>query len=343
MKTMLKLMGLMPYTFGIAGDDQTGGTSPDIQPAAEPAAPQTEEPDQDASVTDTPPEPGKDSVTDDADEPMGTWQEVYERKGPENIVRENQSKAQTIKKLRAEMAELRAAMEQAKAGQPKSEPKVEQPKPETAAEPIKQESVAQPADNKAGRAQALEYVRNNPMTKDAVKTLEGIGIEGDAMQAFVDLIGTLSAEIAGNYVGQSVHPIASRFYDQDFKDALTQFAGEEKYKYPMSKIGKEVEETIRKSYRPEHWKERQVIEAELGRAVLRHPELFSGPTKRIVDDTAPTATAASAPATVGGFSKDEIADYAYMIGYKPEDLRDREVVKKVSEALKARKLAQAQN
>ena len=63
MKTMLKLMGLTPYTFGIAGDDMTGGTSPDIQP--EPG-PQTEEPAKDDSVTETPPEPGKDSVTDDA-------------------------------------------------------------------------------------------------------------------------------------------------------------------------------------------------------------------------------------------------------------------------------------
>lgn len=342
MKTMLKLMGLMPYTFGIAGDDQTGGASPDIQPAAEPAAPQTEEPANDASVTDTPPEPGKDSVTDDADEVAGTWQEVYEKKGPENIVRENQSKAQTIKKLRAEMAELRAAMEQAKTGQPQ---KAEEPKQEPGLEPKKEVEAPVPAtaDDKAKRAKALEYVRNNPMTKDAVKTLESIGIEGDAMQAFVDLIGTLSAEIAGNYVGQSVHPIASRFYDQDFKDALTSFASEEKYKYPMSKIGKEVEDTIRKNYRPEHWKEREVIESVLGKLVLQHPELFSGPTKRIVDDTPPTATGASAPAAIGGFSKDEIADYAEMIGYRPEDLRDREVVKKVSEALKARKLAQAQN
>lgn len=333
MKTMLKLMGLMPYTFGFAGDDMTGGTSPDIDPAAEQAAPQTEDPAIDPSVTDTPPEPGKDSVTDDADDDVNkAWEEVYEKKGPENIVRENQSKAQTIKKLRAEMAAMTAALEQAKAGQPQTDPKVELPKqgaPEAKKDAQAPVQAPATADDKARRAQAMEYVRTNPRTSAAVKTLESIGIEGEGMQAIVDLIGTISAEIAGNYVGQSVHPIASRFYEQDFKDALTSVASDEKYKYPMSKIGKEVEDDIRKNYRPEHWKEREVIESVLGKAVLRHPELFSGPTKRIVDDTPPTATAASTghSAELQSFAKQNGMDYA--------TAEDREIVKAAYSAYRA--------
>ena len=258
---------------------------------------------------------------------------MYEKKSPENIVRGNQSKAQTIKKLRAEMAAMTAALEQAKTGQPQTDPKVETQK-QDAGPDAKKESPAMvqapaTADDKARRAQAMEYVRTNPRTSAAVKTLESIGIEGEGMQAIVDLIGTISAEIAGNYVGQSVHPIASRFYEQDFKDALTSVSSDEKYRYPMPKIGKEVEDDIRKNYRPEHWKEREVIESVLGKAVLRHPELFSGPTKRIVDDTPPTATAASTghSAELQSFAKQNGMDYA--------TADDREIVKAAYSAYRA--------
>jgi uncharacterized coiled-coil protein SlyX len=298
---MYPMLGLNPMSFSVTGDEDAGG------PPADPIVDEGNPPPPPAANGDEPPAANEGEPTEISDDQFAALKDV--------LTEDQFAAIQQTRGMNKRMREKLAKLEKTPAPAPKKED----------APP------ANPSDNKD--FDPIVWVSDTDKGKAAIAHLKRTGMDDDQIRGMLDLIGIMGTRITK----WGVDPIASEFREGKFAKALSTFAGDDKYKFVMSKpeIAKEVESYVRNNYQPEDWNKPETLKSAYGNVLSDHPEIFASAGKReIVNDGSPHEKPAGGGAPAGAGVSDSVLE-TFARDRNLGDIKDTQTRKKVVDAYKA--------
>jgi Txe/YoeB family toxin of Txe-Axe toxin-antitoxin module len=214
--------------------------------------------------------------------------------------------------------------------------KLSEKPPEKPAEPAKPEAPKpNPTDN--ADFDPIEYFSRDPFTRKAIAdVMEETGMNKKAMTSFMHVIGAMGDSISRIRSKSEVEPFASKFRNEELKEAITTVSAEDDFKFAMSKaeFKKDVEALIKKDYPSEEWGKPETVKKAFKDVYFnRRQEFASQSTREIVEDGSIHEKGVGSGSAGGGVSNSALEAFAKERGLG--DTKDPVVRKKALDAFNA--------